>query len=97
MKDKTLFKGPRGGTYWIDDNGKKHYVKGKQAILTKEEKVKLKTYICYYNVYNKEGELIDDFKEWTKETSKLDAEIEFRNRYAKQLAEGTMEIVQITS
>jgi len=22
-----LIKGPRGGTYWLDENGKKHYVK----------------------------------------------------------------------
>lgn len=93
--DKTLFKGPRGGTYWLDDEGKKHYVKGKQAIVKKEDKSKMKTYICYYNVYNKEGELVDDFKEWCKETSKHDAEIEFRNRYSKQLLEGTMEIAQI--
>ena len=95
MKDKTLFKGPRGGTYWLDDEGKKHYVKGKQAIVKKEDKPKMKTYICYYNVLDKDGYYIDDFKEWCKETSKHDAEIEFRNRYAKQLAEGTMEIVQI--
>ena len=95
MKDKTLFKGPRGGTYWLDDKGKKHYVQGKQAIVKKEDKPKMKTYICYYNVYNKEGELVDDFKEWCKETSKHDAEIEFRNRYSKQLLEGTMEIAQI--
>ena len=93
--DKTLFKGPRGGTYWLDDEGKKHYVKGKQVIVKKEDKPKMRTYICYYNVYNKEGELVDDFKEWCKETSKHDAEIEFRNRYSKQLLEGTMEIAQI--
>lgn len=31
MITHKMIKGPRGGYYWLDENGKKHYVKGKEA------------------------------------------------------------------
>ena len=96
MSEKTLITGPRGGTYWLDDKGVKHYVKGKKE--TPKPKVKtpeVKTYICYYKVVDENGYYVDDFKEWCKATSKLDAETEFRDRYAEEILSGRIEISQI--
>ena len=41
----------------------------------------LKRYICYYEERNKNGELVDDFKEWCDAYSESEARREFESRY----------------
>ena len=96
--NKTLIKGPRGGTYWIDDNGKKHYVKDKKVVTSTKKSTKkeqVSKYYCYYNQYNENGELVDDFKEWCSATSLNEARTEFKNRYWNEISKGSIEIAQI--
>lgn len=42
---------------------------------------KLKRYICYYEERDKNGELVDDFKEWCDAYSESEARREFESRY----------------
>ena len=42
---------------------------------------KLKRYICYYEERDKNGELVDDFKEWCDAYSESEARREIENRY----------------
>lgn len=60
--DKILITGPKGGQYWIDESGKKHYVK-KKTPKKKQEPLKMKRYT--FNIcVRKNGEYYDDFNEW---------------------------------
>lgn len=91
--DKTfkILTGPRGGQYYIDETGKKHYVK-KSAIKKSPSKYKvqkpakftepkLKRYVCYYAQYEND-EMVDDFKEWCDAYSVNEARSEFEARYS---------------
>ena len=93
--EHTLIQGPRGGFYWLDENGVKHYISGKAKKVAKAAKsgktknvkpaVKLsvvkRRYTGWFNVYNENGELIDDFKEWTDAISWDEALRKFRHDY----------------
>ena len=100
--EHTLIQGPRGGFYWLDENGAKHYVSGKAKKVAKAAKsgktntknikpavkpvtpkllVVKRRYTGWFNVYNEDGELIDDFKEWTDATSWDEALRKFRHDY----------------
>ena len=93
--EHTLIQGPRGGFYWLDENGAKHYISGKAkkvAKATKSGKTKnvkpavkpsvvKRRYTGWFNVYNENGELIDDFKEWTDAISWDEALRKFRHDY----------------
>lgn len=84
--------GARGGQY-IMLGDKKHYIKKSTTRKSSNKKSKPeikakplkltglpKTYVCYYALY-KNGELVDDFKEWCKAYSELEARAEFESRY----------------
>lgn len=87
----AIEKGPRGGQYYIDNTGKKHYIKrtNKKFIEVKETKKEENSscetnnekYIGRFSVYNEKDELVDDFKEWTWASSESEALAEFRRRY----------------
>lgn len=90
----TLQEGSRGGLFYIDKNGVKKYVKkssvGKITRKPKKpaakpfsfKKPELKKYICYYEKRNSEGELIDDWKEWTEAYSEEQAKQYFEEEYS---------------
>lgn len=88
----AIEKGPRGGQYYIDNTGKKHYIKrtNKKFIEVKETtkednspscETNNEKYIGRFSVYNEKDELVDDFKEWTWASSEAEALAEFRRRY----------------
>ena len=87
----AIEKGPRGGQYYIDNTGKKHYIKrtNKKFIEVKEAKKEdnpscetcNEKYIGRFSVYNEKDELVDDFKEWTWASSEAEALAEFHKRY----------------
>ena len=93
--EHTLIQGPRGGFYWLDENGAKHYISGKAKKVAKAAKsgktknvkpavkpsVVKRRYTGWFNVYNENGELIDDFKEWTVAASWDEALRIFRHGY----------------
>ena len=93
--EHTLIQGPRGGFYWLDENGAKHYISGKAKKAAKAAKsgktknvkpavkpsIVKRRYTGWFNVYNENGELIDDFKEWTDATSWDEALRKFRHDY----------------
>ena len=93
--EHTLIQGPRGGLYWLDENGAKHYISGKAKKVAKAAKsgktknvkpavkpsVVKRRYTGWFNVYNENGELIDDFKEWTVAASWDEALRIFRHGY----------------
>ena len=93
--EHTLIQGPRGGFYWLDENGAKHYISGKAKKVAKAAKsgktknvkpavkpsVIKRRYTGWFNVYNENGELIDDFKEWTVAASWDEALRIFRHGY----------------
>ena len=93
--EHTLIQGPRGGFYWLDENGAKHYISGKAKKVAKAAKsgktknvkpavkpsVVKRRYTGWFNVYNENGELIDDFKEWTVAASWDEALRIFRHDY----------------
>lgn len=112
--EHTLIQGPRGGFYWLDENGAKHYVSGKakkaakaaksgktnsknvkpvikpvtpkpspvtpKPVTPKPSPVK-KCYTGWFDVYDEDGEQIDDFKEWTIAESWEEALRNFRHDY----------------
>lgn len=100
--EHTLIQGPRGGFYWLDENGAKHYVSGKakkaakaaksgktnsknvkpvvKTVTPKPSPIK-KCYTGWFDVYNEDGEQIDDFKEWTIAESWEEALRNFRHDY----------------
>ena len=90
-KEYEVQTGPRGGHYIINDEGKKISVKVKiestkkksiNSIKQQEEAPKLKKYICYYEKRDKNGELVDDFKEWTNAYSYDEAKRYFKDEYS---------------
>lgn len=85
--------GKRGGSFFIDGDGKKHYLKGTSTSKTttkrsidpikkQEEKPVLKRYIGYYRKVDENGEMIDDFSEWCDAYSYDEAKREFEDRYS---------------
>lgn len=96
---KVYYTGSRGGKYWLDDKGKKHYVSQKKKAVTKTPTVKQvntrKTYIGYYYVLDSDGYRVDDFKEWCDAYSAQEAEEEFRDRYWRQINKGSIELSMV--
>ena len=76
--ERTLITGPKGGQYWIDESGKKHYVKAKKNKNIKP--LKMKRYTACITVY-KNGEYYDDFNEWRDAYCKEGAIEKFREDY----------------
>lgn len=89
--------GPRGGKYWIDDNGKKHYVTSKKTKRSKKVEPKERVYICYFRQLDEDGEMVDDFKEWTKAYSEQEARAYFEHEHWRSLASGRLEIDMIVA
>lgn len=89
--------GPRGGKYWIDDNGKKHYVTSKKTKRPKKVEPKERVYICYFRQLDEDGEMVDDFKEWTKAYSEQEARAYFEHEHWRSLASGRLEIDMIVA
>lgn len=77
--ERILITGPKGGQYWIDESGKKHYVK-KSKKDRKIEPLKMKRYTACITVY-KNGEYYDDFNEWRDAYCKEGAIEKFREDY----------------
>ena len=76
---RILKTGPKGGQYWEDESGKKHYVR--QKISKKPaEPLKMKRYTACITVY-KNGEYYDDFNEWRDAYCKEGAIQKFRDDY----------------
>lgn len=82
----TCVKGPRGGYYYIDDNGKKKYIKDTKPTKTKssgnfsfkkEEAPKPKHYTAWIDVRDENGELVDDYKLWCNAFSEDEARTHF--------------------
>ncbi len=84
-KDYPIQVGTKGGKFFIDDSGKKHYVKEDKPKRKKKED-KPHTYICYYSVM-KDGERIDDYKEWCHAYSYIEAEKYFKEEHPKDVIE----------
>lgn len=87
-KEYEVLVGARGGKYFIDDKGKKHYLKSDnpKPRKKKEEKKpvverKLMDYTVWINVRNDDYELINDFKEWTPAYSEEEALEYFRDEH----------------
>jgi hypothetical protein len=80
-KDYPIQVGAKGGKFFIDDSGKKHYIKENSPKKKKEEK-KPHRYICYYYIV-KDGERIDDYKEWCTAYSYMEAEQYFKREHPK--------------
>lgn len=92
-KEYDIQTGKKGGQFFIDDEGKKHYLKSATPTVKKKKKsteaIKkeveskdfLKRYICYYRKVDDDGEMIDDFKEWTDANSYDEAQRHFENEY----------------
>lgn len=93
--EHKLITGPKGGNYWIDENGKKHYVPKKKSnkVNTLSSNInnnqksstklsKMKCYIGYFKQLDESGETIDDFKEWVNASSKELATIYLKQRYS---------------
>lgn len=103
-KNYGIHKGSRGGRYWIDDNGKKHYLKTpdkkkspkENNSAKKVQEPKLKRYIAYfYEIDVKTGERVDDFKEWTEAYSEEEAREYFEDEHRYSIAEGRLELDDI--
>lgn len=86
--------GPRGGKYWIDESGKKHYLSNKDKKISKTSP-KEKTYICYFIQRDENGEMVDDFKEWTKAYSEREAREYFEHDHWRAISSGRLEISMI--
>ena len=85
-KEYQVQTGAKGGQFFIDDAGKKHYLKSTTSVKKKVEKKKVaeetcKRYICYYVERDDNGEMIDDFKEYTDAYSYDEAKDYFENEY----------------
>ena len=91
----NILTGPRGGKYWIDDNGKKHYVTSKKTTKTSKKEPKESTYICYFRQLDEDGEVVDDFKEWTTAYSEQEARAYFEHEHWRSIAAGRLEIDMI--
>lgn len=91
VKGKTygIHTGSRGGRYWIDDNGKKHYLKSETSKPKKEESKKevkkvtelpkLKRWIGRFT--EDIGGDHDGFSEWCEAYTESEAREEFKDRY----------------
>lgn len=91
-KEYEVQTGAKGGQFFVDDTGKKHYLKSATPKKTTKKKsteaIKkevestdfIKRYVCYYSRY-KDGEMVDDFKEWTDAKSYNEAKEYFENEY----------------
>ena len=55
----------------------------------------MKRYICYYNQFDKDNYIIDDFSEWCSANSLSEAENEFYSRYRRDIDSGKLEIAQV--
>lgn len=93
----NILTGPRGGKYWLDENGKKHYVISKKTTKKKTSKKEPKesTYICYFIQRDENGEMVDDFKEWTKAYSEQEARDYFEHEHWRAISSGRLEISMI--
>lgn len=88
VKGKTygIHTGSRGGKYWIDDNGKKHYLSKKEETpkkvnITKKPEPILYTYYCNICRRSKDGEYVDDWNEWHNAYSEEEALEYWRDEY----------------
>lgn len=88
VKGKTygIHMGSRGGRYWIDDNGKKHYIKSETSKreskkIDKQPKdiPKLKRWIGRFS--EDIGRDHDGFSEWCEAYTKQEAIEEFKDRH----------------
>lgn len=88
VKGKTygIHMGSRGGRYWIDDNGKKHYIKSETSKqesnkIDKQPKEipKLKRWIGRFS--EDIGGDHDGFSEWCEAYIEQEAIEEFKDRY----------------
>ena len=79
----------------IDANGKKHYVTSKKTTKTSKKELKENTYICYFKQLDEDGEVVDDFKEWTTAYSEQEARAYFEHEHWRSIAAGRLEINMI--
>lgn len=93
----NILTGPRGGKYWLDENGKKHYVTSKKTTKKKASKKEPqeRTYICYFRQLDEDGEIVDDFKEWTKAYDIEEARAHFEHEHWRALDSGRLQIDMI--
>lgn len=85
-KNYGIHMGSRGGRYWIDDNGKKHYIKSetskresKKIDKQPKEIPKLKRWIGRFS--EDIGGDHDGFSEWCEAYTKQEAIEEFKDRH----------------
>lgn len=88
VKGKTygIHTGSRGGRYWIDNNGKKHYLKSetpkresKKIDKQPKEMPKLRRWVGRFRQDFEDD--YDDFSEWCEAYTKQEAIEEFEDRY----------------
>lgn len=68
--------GKKGGKFIIANTGKKVYLKSENHREQKEvtpPEIKNYKYVAWFDVRNKNGELVDDFKEWCISSSQTAA------------------------
>lgn len=69
--ERTIITGPKGGKYWLDDKGKKHYVKKSEVTSKKKKEVESPRRYTFrmYTEYDPE----DGSWVWTEATSEEEA------------------------
>lgn len=101
-KEYTVQEGAKGGKYFIDDAGKKHYLKNENAKprAKKPEPVVLPTlkgYTAWFEQYDPDTQSVDDFKEWHNAYSKQEAIDYWNHEYHHLISKGllTFDIIRI--